>query len=153
MGCNAARKQVFKIPLLYNEPEGASVCYWLHIGDNPKKVSNCNTFWPLGKDEVASSNLASSSKKSVIPIGMADFLLFCSYLNWRPHPLLPKANFNREVVRAPTKPASWEDGSQFKSGNRGERRRAPQQEYSSKPLKHLALQRLFLFSGRLLGKL
>ncbi len=29
----------------------------------------------LGKDEVASSNLASSSKKSVIPTGMADFLL------------------------------------------------------------------------------
>ena len=29
----------------------------------------------LGKDEVASSNLASSSKKSVIPSGMADFLL------------------------------------------------------------------------------
>ena len=28
----------------------------------------------LGKDEVASSNLASSSKKSVIPTGMADFL-------------------------------------------------------------------------------
>ena len=28
----------------------------------------------LGKDEVASSNLASSSKKSVIPSGMADFL-------------------------------------------------------------------------------
>ena len=28
----------------------------------------------LGKDEVASSNLASSSKKSVIPYGMADFL-------------------------------------------------------------------------------
>ncbi len=27
----------------------------------------------LGKDEVASSNLASSSKKSVIPTGMADF--------------------------------------------------------------------------------
>ena len=30
----------------------------------------------LGKDEVASSNLASSSKESVIPIGMADFLLW-----------------------------------------------------------------------------
>ena len=29
----------------------------------------------LGKDEVASSNLASSSKKSVIPNGMADFIL------------------------------------------------------------------------------
>ena len=28
----------------------------------------------LGKDEVASSNLASSSKKAVIPTGMADFL-------------------------------------------------------------------------------
>ena len=33
----------------------------------------------LGKDEVASSNLASSSKKSVIPTGMADF--FQSSLN------------------------------------------------------------------------
>ena len=29
----------------------------------------------LGKDEVASSNLASSSKKSVIPDGMADFFI------------------------------------------------------------------------------
>ena len=29
----------------------------------------------LGKDEVASSNLASSSKKSVDPSGSADFLL------------------------------------------------------------------------------
>ena len=27
----------------------------------------------LGKDEVASSNLASSSKKSVVPFGTADF--------------------------------------------------------------------------------
>ena len=32
----------------------------------------------LGKDEVASSNLASSSKESVIPIGMADF----SFIQW-----------------------------------------------------------------------
>ena len=31
----------------------------------------------LGKDEVASSNLASSSKKSVIPFGMADFFVRC----------------------------------------------------------------------------
>ena len=37
----------------------------------------------LGKDEVASSNLASSSKKSVIPTGMADFLLADTDLNWR----------------------------------------------------------------------
>ena len=35
----------------------------------------------LGKDEVASSNLASSSKKSVIPFGMADFLLADTDLN------------------------------------------------------------------------
>ena len=35
----------------------------------------------LGKDEVASSNLASSSKKSVIPTGMADFLLADTDLN------------------------------------------------------------------------
>ena len=35
----------------------------------------------LGKDEVASSNLASSSKKSVIPTGMADFLLANTDLN------------------------------------------------------------------------
>ena len=53
----------------------------------------------FGKDEVASSNLASSSKKSVVPIGTAVFLLSGSNLNWRPHPLLPKANLNREVVR------------------------------------------------------
>ena len=33
----------------------------------------------LGKDEVASSNLASSSKKSVIPTGMADFLLLIPF--------------------------------------------------------------------------
>ena len=33
----------------------------------------------LGKDEVASSNLASSSKKSVIPSGMADFLLLIPF--------------------------------------------------------------------------
>ena len=37
----------------------------------------------LGKDEVASSNLASSSKKSVIPFGMADFLFDATDLNWR----------------------------------------------------------------------
>ena len=37
----------------------------------------------LGKDEVASSNLASSSKKSVIPSGMADFLFAATDLNWR----------------------------------------------------------------------
>ena len=33
----------------------------------------------FGKDEVASSNLASSSKKSVIPTGMADFLLLIPF--------------------------------------------------------------------------
>ena len=33
----------------------------------------------LGKDEVASSNLASSSKESVIPIGMADFFVMGEY--------------------------------------------------------------------------
>ena len=48
----------------------------------------------LGKDEVASSNLASSSKKSVIPTGMADFLLADTDFYWR---------------------------SQFKSGERRER--------------------------------
>ena len=37
----------------------------------------------LGKDEVASSNLASSSKKTVIPTGMAVFLLAGTDLNWR----------------------------------------------------------------------
>ena len=35
----------------------------------------------LGKDEVASSNLASSSKKSVVPTGTADFLLLITHLN------------------------------------------------------------------------
>jgi len=38
---------------------------------------------PIGKDEVASSNLASSSKKSVIPSGMADFFLADTDLDWR----------------------------------------------------------------------
>ena len=33
----------------------------------------------LGKDEVASSNLASSSKKSVDPTGSADFLLLMPF--------------------------------------------------------------------------
>ena len=37
----------------------------------------------IGKDEVASSNLASSSKKSVIPPGMTDFFVADTYLNWR----------------------------------------------------------------------
>ena len=37
----------------------------------------------LGKDEVASSNLASSSKKTVIPNGMAVFLFADTDLNWR----------------------------------------------------------------------
>ena len=45
---------------------------------NTKAVRNAAIAQPveriLGKDEVASSNLASSSKKSVIPNGMADFL-------------------------------------------------------------------------------
>ena len=51
----------------------ASPSYWLHIGDNPQKVRNCNTFWPLGKDEVASSNLASSSKRNPKPFGFGFF--------------------------------------------------------------------------------
>ena len=48
--------------------------------DGDKKVTRAvkslrhNDFTALGKDEIASSNLASSSKKSVIPTGMADFL-------------------------------------------------------------------------------
>ena len=55
----------------------------------------------LGKDEVASSNLASSSKISVIPSGMADFLLPVGGTG----DLIPcpKGRFNPEVVRAPAK--------------------------------------------------
>ena len=46
----------------------------------------------LGKDEVASSNLASSSKKSVIPTGMAVFLFFKVWIN-RSAPLDPFLHF------------------------------------------------------------
>ena len=41
----------------------------------------------LGKDEVASSNLASSSKKEAHPKGWASFLDMTVLVNWRPHPL------------------------------------------------------------------
>ena len=47
----------------------------------------------LGKDEVASSNLASSSKESSEAI--ASELFFCCRKNWRPH------LFQSEVVRLP----------------------------------------------------
>ena len=52
----------------------------------------------LGKDEVASSNLASSSKGTPNPSGCGVLFWFLDR-NWRPHPLLPKANFNPEVVK------------------------------------------------------
>ena len=52
-----------------------AVCEYAAIAQSVERI--------LGKDEVASSNLASSSKKSVIPTGMADFLLADTDLNWR----------------------------------------------------------------------
>ena len=54
----------------------------------------------LGKDEVASSNLASSSKKSVIPTGMADFLLLIPFelakpvKIWGTRGALPKGRYS-----------------------------------------------------------
>ena len=60
----------------------------------------------LGKDEVASSNLASSSKRTSIPSGVG--VLFC--LKDRTGDLIPcaKRRFNGEVVRHSTKSKiSW----------------------------------------------
>ena len=52
---------------------------------NTQAVANAAIAQPveriLGKDEVASSNLASSSKKSVVPFGTADFFTLQPDLN------------------------------------------------------------------------
>ena len=88
----------------------------------------CNGFWlaenipheelrssMLGKDEVASSNLASSSKNQSSHPGR---LIFCYgyHLNWRPHLFQSRGRkgSHKTVVL-------WEDGGQFKSGERRER--------------------------------
>ena len=44
----------------------------------------------LGKDEVASSNLAISSKKALTPFGVRAFFYLYIKSNWRPHPILIK---------------------------------------------------------------
>ena len=61
---------------------------------HPKTAQNSNN--PIGKDEVASSNLASSSKDT--PKFRLRSFLFDAPQNWRPHPM-PEGQIQSEVVR------------------------------------------------------
>ena len=68
---------------------------------NTKAVQNAAIAQPveriLGKDEVASSNLASSSKDTP-KFRLRSFLF--KRENWRPHPM-PEGQIQSEVVRLP----------------------------------------------------
>ena len=58
---------------------GKTLDFWASAGYNSKAVANAAIAQPveriLGKDEVASSNLASSSKKEPTPFGVGSFFV------------------------------------------------------------------------------